>query len=215
MNVKVFLVDDHPIFRDGLRQAISRLPGFTVVGEASTVAAAVHLGVEHAPDLVVMDVHLPDGSGLAATKQILAALPATKVIMLSSDPNRRLVDEALQTGACGYIWKQGVAAELIQAIEMVMAGRLYLSPELSTAILEDYRLGLSPGATSAKPRLSARDIQLLKLVAEGHRNKEIAVQMELTPKSVEAYRSRLMKKLECHSPAELVRFAIREGIVPA
>jgi DNA-binding NarL/FixJ family response regulator len=185
-----------------------------VVGEASTAAAA-RKGVELAPDLVIMDVHLPDGSGVAATREILAALPATKVIMLSSDNNRSLVDEALHAGACGFIWKQGVASELLAAIEMVMAGRLYLSPELTAGILEDYRSGLGVKSSSAKPRLTARDKDLLKLVAEGHRNKEIAAQMLISPKSVEAYRSRLMKKLGCHSPADLVRFAIREGIISA
>jgi DNA-binding NarL/FixJ family response regulator len=215
MSVKVLIVDDHPIFRDGLRQVIAGLPTFLVVDEAATVAAAVHKGVELAPDLVIMDVHLPDGSGVTATRDILAALPATKVIMLSSDNNRSLVDEALYAGACGFIWKQGVASELLSAIEMVMAGRLYLSPELTAGILENYRSGLGMTPRSAKPRLTARDKELLKLVAEGHRNKEIATQMDISPKSVEAYRSRLMKKLGCHSPADLVRFAIREGIISA
>lgn len=215
MNLKVFLVDDHPIFRDGLRQAMARQPGFAVIGEASTGAMAVKLAGELVPDLIIMDVHLPDANGIAVTREIVNVLRSVKVIMLSSDGDRGLVDEALQAGACGYVWKQTVAEELVRAIEMVMAGRLYLSPELSAGILEDYRLALVQDPESDKARLSERDKQLLKLVAEGRRNKEIAVELAISPKSVEACRSRLMKKLECRSTAELVRYAIREGVVSA
>ena len=215
MNAKILLVDDHPMFRDGLRQAICRQPKLSILAEASTGAAALKLAAASPPDLVVMDVHLPDMSGLKVAREILQILPAAKIIILSGDASRPLVEEALQAGACGYIWKQGAAEELMRAIELVLAGKLYLSPEVSTDILADYRKGLAGEAVGFRLSLSQREGELLKLVAEGRRNKEIADELAISVKSVEACRSRLMKKLNCTSAAELVRYAIREGIVAA
>ncbi len=213
MNLKIFLVDDHPMMRSGLRQAMAHRPDLVVAGEASTGASALQAAVELVPDLIVMDVHLPDMTGIEVTRKILAVLPSVKVVVFSGDPARTLVDEALQAGACAYILKQGAAEQLIQAIDLVMAGKLYLSPEVNAGILEDYRKALTAETPPSKPLLSERDKQLLRLIAEGQRNKEIATQLSLSTKSVEVYRSRLMKKLNCSSPAELVRYAIREGIV--
>jgi len=215
MNVKVLLVDDHPMLRDGLRQAMARHPKFIVAGEASTGANALKLAAELAPDLIVMDIHLPDMNGLEVTRQILALQPSVHILVFSGDAARSVVDEALQAGACGYIWKQSAAEELIRAVEMVMAGKLYLSPEVSSGIFEDYRKSLVQETDPCEPLLSQRDRQLLRLVAEGRRNKEIAVELAVSPKTVEAYRSRLMKKLGCSSSADLVRYAIREGIATA
>jgi len=203
------------MLRNGMRQAIAQQPDLTVVGEASTGAAALKLVAELAPDVVVMDVHLPDLNGIEVTRRILRLLPAVKVVVFSGDAARSLVDEAIQAGACGYIWKQSATEELIRAIEVVMTGKLYLSPEVSAGIMEDYRKSLVGESEPAKPLLSDRDKQLLRLVAEGRRNKEIAVHLTLSPKSVEAYRSRLTKKLGCSNSADLVRYAIREGIVSA
>jgi DNA-binding NarL/FixJ family response regulator len=215
MNVKVLLVDDHPMLRDGLRQALARHSKFIVAGEASTGASALKLAVELALDLVVMDLHLPDMSGIEVTRQILRIRPSVSILVFSSDAARSMVDEALQAGACGYLWKQSASDELIRAVEMVTAGKLYLSPEVSSGILEDYRKGLVEDTNPSKPCLSERDKQMLRLVAEGRRNKEIAVQLAISAKTVEAYRSRLMKKLGCSNSADLVRYAIREGIATA
>jgi DNA-binding NarL/FixJ family response regulator len=215
MNVKVLLVDDHPMLRDGLRQALARHPKFIVAGEASTGANALKLTAELVPDLIVMDLHLPDMNGIEVTRQILRNRPSVQILVFSSDAARSAVDEALQAGACGYIWKQSASDELIRAVEMVTAGKLYLSPEVSAGMLEDYRRGLAQEAEPTKPLLSTRDRQLLRLVAEGRRSKEIALQLGISPKSVEAYRSRLMKKLSCSNAADLVRYAIREGIATA
>lgn len=215
MNVKLLLVDDHPMLRDGLRQALARHPQFIVAGEASTGANALKLTAELVPDLIVMDLHLPDMNGIEVTRQILRNQPSVRILVFSSDAARSAVDEALQAGACGYIWKQSASDELIRAVEMVTAGKLYLSPELSAGMLEDYRRGLAQEAEPAKPLLSTRDRQLLRLVVEGLRSKEIALQLGISPRSVEAYRSRLMKKLSCSNAADLVRYAIREGIATA
>lgn len=201
------------MLRHGMRQALAQLPQLTLMGEASTAAEALKLTQELAPDLVVMDVHLPDLSGIEASRRIFASRPSTKVIIFSSDPARSLVNDALQAGVCGYVLKSGLVEELVHAIELVMEGKLYVSPELNTAILEDYRRNLSGEAASPKPILLAREREMLRFVAEGQRNKEIAGQLSISIKSVEAYRSRLMKKLGCSNSAELVRYAIREGIV--
>ena len=201
------------MLRKGLHQALAQQLNLTVVGEASTGANALKLAAELAPDLIVMDVHLPDMNGVEATRRILGVLPSAKVVVFSGDADRSLVDGALQAGACGYIWKQSAVDELIRAIEIVMAGKLYLSPEVSAGILEDYRKGLSAESEPSKPLLSERETQLLRLIAEGRRNKDMAVQLELSPKSIETYRARLMKKLGYSSTADVVRYAIREGII--
>lgn len=212
MEVKLLLVDDHPMLRQGVRQGVAQLPRLTLVGEASTGAQALKLAGELTPDLVLMDVHLPDMNGIELTRLMLKALPAIKVLIFSSDAGRALVDEALEAGACGYLWKSSVLEELTRAIDSVMAGKLYLSPEVSAGVLEDYRKSLVAEPEPSKPVLSERETQLLRLIAAGRRNKEIAAQLALSVKSIEAYRSRLMAKLGCASSADLVRYAIREGI---
>ena len=214
MNVKLLLVDDHPMLLLGLREAVAKHSHLTVLGEATTGAMALKLAGELAPDLVVMDVHLPDINGITVARQVFAAQPAVKVIIFSSDPSRSLVDDALQAGACGYVLKRSAVEELINAIDEVMAGKLYLSPAVGAGILEDHQTSLRREADPLKPILSNTEKQLLRLIAVGLKNKEIAIRMKLSPNSIEAYRQRLTKKLGVHSTAELVRFAIREGIAP-
>jgi DNA-binding NarL/FixJ family response regulator len=211
--IKIFLVDDHGMLRSGVRHVIATRPNMVIVGEASDGATALKLLAELQPDLVIMDMHLPDMSGIELTRQVLAKWPAIKVNFFSGDADRSLVDEALEAGACGYVWKQGLADELMTAIETVMAGKLYLSPEVNAAVLQEYRNSLGKKETPSKVVPSEQEKRLLTLIAAGQRNKEIAAQLKLSPKSVEAYRSRLMKKLNCPSTAELVRYAIREKIV--
>jgi len=212
MNAKVLLVDDHPMLRRGLREAVARQPHLTVVGEASTGALALTLARELTPDLVVMDIHLPDIDGIEVTRQMLKATPALKIVIFSAETSRPYVDQALQSGASGYLSKTRPVEEWILAIDLVMEGKPYLSPDVNAGILEDYRKSLVEGREPSKPLLSEREKQLLRLVAEGRRNKEIAARLAVSAKSVETYRSRLMKRLGCSSPAELVRYAIREGI---
>ncbi len=213
MNVRLLLVDDHPLLLRGLSEALAQKPNLTVVGQALTGTLALQLARELTPDLVVMDIHLPDMNGLEAARQMLRALAAIKIVIFSSDAARPLVDEALQAGACGYLSKSSDVDELLHAIDLVMEGRLYLSAEVSASILEDYRKSLLEKPEPSKPVLSEREKHLLRLVAEGRRNKDMAESLAVTLNSVETYRSRLMKKLGCPSTADLVRYAIREGIV--
>jgi DNA-binding NarL/FixJ family response regulator len=215
MNVKILIVDDHPMIRHGLSDVVKQRPNLTWVGEAPTGAAGLALARELSPDLAVMDIHLPDMSGLEATRQMFTFLPLIKVLIFSGETGREFVDESLLAGAHGYLSKSSAPEELVQAIDAVMAGRLYLSPQVSDGILEDYRQKLVTGSEPEKPVLSERERHVLQLVAEGRRNKEIADALTLSTKSVEALRYRIMKKLKCSSAAELVRYAVRAGIAAA
>lgn len=215
MKLRTLVVDDHPLMLGGLRQALQAEPNIELVGDATNGANAVKLALELSPDLIVMDLHLPDITGIEATQQIVESRPDCKVVIFSGDANRSLVDAALRAGASAYLVKYSVAGELLQAIKLVMQGRLYLSPEVSSFIVEDYRKSLTGNEPAQKLALTNRERQLLKLVADGRRNKEIAEDMNISANSVETYRARLMKKLGCSSTAELVRYAIREGVADA
>ena len=199
---------------NGLRQALSEHSNLKLMGEAATGTEAMRLARELTPDLVVMDIHLPDLSGIEATRQILKAQPSVKVLIFNKDADSTMVQEALQAGASGYVLKKGTVAEFIDAIGVVMGGKLYFSAEVSVGIAEDYQKTLIGKSEPTKPVLSEREKQLLRLIAQGRRNKEIAAKLKLSPNSIETYRARLMKKVGYRNTAELVRYAIREGIAP-
>ena len=200
------------MMRKGLRQAISKQPHLILVGEAASGELALELAQKLRPDLVIIGVHLLAMDGIEATRQILKALPATKILVFSNESAGARVDEALQAGAHGFIFKRRPVADLTHAIDEVMAGRLCLSPELSAAIVENYQSKLVGKLAPSKSILLPREKQLLRLISAGKRNKEIATELKLSPNSIETYRARLMKKILCRSTAELVRYAIREGI---
>jgi DNA-binding NarL/FixJ family response regulator len=214
MNTKLLLVDDHPMLLNGLRQALSQQSNITLAGECATGEEAVQLAKKLTPDLVVMDIHLPVMNGIAAARQILKDQPLIKILLFTGDANHLLVQEGLQAGASGYVLKKGKVAELIYAIQVVMEGGLYVSVEVSAGIVDDYQQALIGKAEPPQPVLTEREKELLRLIAEGRRNKEIATSLKLAPNSVETYRTRLMKKILCRSTAELVRYAIRQGIAP-
>ena len=211
--LRILLVDDHTILRHGLHLMLSKLPGIQAVDEAGNCLAALDQIAAHSPDLVIMDAHLPEINGVEGTRRILAQHPAVKVIILSGDSSASLILEALRAGALAYVIKENAPEEITRAIQAVMAGKGYFSPEVAASIARQCRENLLiPAPTPDKPALSDHEKRLLQLIALGKRNKEIAVQLNVATKSVEAYRSRLMAKLGCASPAELTRFAIREGI---
>ena len=212
MSAKILLVDDHPALRRGLSDAIARNTALTLVGEASTGASALRLAQDLVPDVIIMDIHLPDMNGIDVTEQILHAMPSLKIIIFSSEVSRPYIDKALQTGVCGYLSKRSALDELLQGIDLVLEGRLYLSSDVSAGILEDYQKSLLGESEPQRAGLTERERELLRLVAQGQRNKEIADSLGISVKSVEANRSRLMQKLGCSNSAELVRYAIREGI---
>ena len=209
---RILLVDDHCIMREGLALLLARADGFEVVGQAGTSEEAVAGAAALNPDVVVMDVHLGGVSGIETCRRILARLPGVRVVFLSSDGSPDLVGRALQAGGTGYVLKDEAGQELVGAIHTVLKGRVHLNADLTAALIRAQGLAQFPGRACD---LAERDMTLIRLIADGLRNKEIAVRMELGIKSVEAMRSRLMTRLGVSSPAELVRLAIREGIVKA
>ena len=167
------------------------------------------------PDIIVADIHLPDGDGIELAVRIKALCPAAKVVFLSSDADFALVRRALDAGGNGYLLKDSAPQELTRAIEAAMKGSVYLSPEIASALVEDYRQRNDESAKPEPTQLSKREKEVLRLIAEGFRNKEIANRLGVSVKSIETYRRRLLTKLGYTSTAELVRHAIREGIISA
>lgn len=210
--VRILLVDDHEMMRKGLLLLLQSQPDVSVVGEASSAPDALAQVRAQQPGLVIMDVHLPDTDGIETSRQILAEFPATKIVALSADPDLALVNAALQAGVAAYLTKDCGPDELLKAIRAALENRIYLSPDVASVVVHDYMRTVIHKSSSDRPRLSDREQQLLKLVAEGKRNKEIATVLNVGVKSVETYRSRLMKKLGCSSTVELTRYALREGI---
>lgn len=210
--IKILLVDDHRLMREGLRALLQQQPGLHVVGEAGESRSAVEQVHTTQPDVVIMDVHLPGENGIEVSVQLRAEFPHLKVIILSGDTELATIKKALQASVAGYLTKNDPPEEVIRALREVMDHRIHLSPEISGLVAQDYAHTLTHQPPVEKPTLSERERQLLRLVAEGKRNKEIAAALQVTAKSVETYRSRLMHKLNCNSAAELTRYALREGI---
>jgi DNA-binding NarL/FixJ family response regulator len=213
MSTRILIVDDHQMMCDGLHLLLEKYPGAEVVGSCGDSATAFRMSGELRPDLVLMDVDLTDGSGIALTRRIREAYPEVKVLVLTGRLEHNLVTEAKEAGARGYLVKTNASAELLDTIRTLLAGGLHFSGGPSIA-----QEPSAPPATLAdetirvRQTLPARESQVLALLIRGLRNKEIAVELTLGVKTVETYRSRLMKRFGCASPAELVRHAIRLGL---
>jgi DNA-binding NarL/FixJ family response regulator len=212
MSIKVLLVDDHVLIREGLRSLLEKQPDVQVVGEAEDGRRALELVAELSPDIVIMDVTMPRLGGIEATRQVTTEFPSVKVIALSIHSKRRFIADMLSAGAVGYILKECLFDELVQAIQTVAAGGRYLSPRITDLVVDDYVKRLSGGAESPLESLSGREREVLQLVAEGKSTKQIAVELHVSAKTIEANRRQIMEKLDMHSVAELTKYAIREGI---
>ena len=212
MSIKVLLVDDHALIREGLRSLLEKQPDVQVVGEAEDGRRAYELVAELSPDIVIMDVTMPRLGGIEATRQITSEFPSIKVIALSIHSKRRFVADMLSAGAAGYILKECLFDELVQAIQAVVAGGRYLSPRITDVVVDDYVKRLSGGVDSPLASLTGREREVLQLVAEGKSTKQIAVELHVSTKTIEANRRQIMEKLDMHSVAELTKYAIREGI---
>jgi DNA-binding NarL/FixJ family response regulator len=227
--MKVLLADDHRIVREGLKSLLAAQPDMQVVAEASDGRQAVQMAREMTPDVVVMDVAMPQLNGIEATRQIAADEPGMKVVALSMHSDRRFVSEALKAGASGYVLKDGAFDELVSAIRAVVSDRVYLSPRVAGVVVEDYVRRLpargsgnggyapQPGADEAARRgafdaLTPREREVLQLMAEGYATKEVAHRLHVSVKTVETHRRQIMEKLDLHSVAELTKYAIREGL---
>jgi DNA-binding NarL/FixJ family response regulator len=225
--MKVLLADDHRIVREGLRSLLEDQGDIQVVGEADNGRAALEMAAEHEPDVVVMDVAMPQLNGIEATRRLMNDQPDTKVVALSMHSDRRYVSEALKAGATAYLLKDGAFDELVTAIRAVVANKVYLSPRVAGVVVDDYVRRLpgdkadgngagadapSGGPSNAFQKLTAREREVLQLMAEGYATKEIATRLHVSVKTVETHRRQLMEKLQLYSVAEVTKYAIREGL---
>jgi two-component system response regulator NreC len=207
-SIRVFVADDHQIVLQGLKTILDR-EGFEIVGEASDGAQAVAQALDLQPDLIVMDISMPVMTGIEAAAQIRRAIPSAKIILLTVHTENRYILEALRSGIRGYVLKSRAASELIDAIREILNGRVYLSPGISQTVVEAY-LQQNTGESES---LTRRELQVLQLVAEGKTTKEIATSLAVSAKTADSHRSNIMHKLNLHSVADLVRYAIRRGLV--
>ncbi len=214
MSIRVLIADDHKIMLAGLRSLLEKQTDFEVVGEADNGRKAVQMAQEKKPDVVVMDVSMPDLNGIEATTQIIESLPETRVIALSMHSDKRFVMGMLRAGASGYLLKDCASQELANAIVQVAGGKKYLSPEITGVVIDDFLLGRgsSEEVATAASQLSPREREVLQLIAEGWSTKQIASHLYVSIKTIETHRRQIMKKLDLHSIADLTKYAIREGL---
>jgi DNA-binding NarL/FixJ family response regulator len=214
MTIKVLLADDHKIVREGLRSLLEREPDIDVIAMADNGRMAVQLAGELIPDVAVIDVAMPDMNGIEATRRIILENPEIRILTLSMHSARRFVTEALSAGAKGYLLKDCASEELVRAIRTVASNETYLSPKVAGLIVKDYLKRSPESAPATASHLSAREREVLQLIAEGQSTKEIAFTFGVSVKTVETHRQQIMRKLNLHSVAELTRYAIREGLTP-
>ena len=207
--IRILLADDHALVRQGFRMILGAQPDMEIVGEAGNGREALELAEKLTPDIVVMDVAMPELNGIEATRRLFAANPHIRVIALSMHKDSVYVREILRAGARGYLLKDSGADDLVKAIRAVAGGESYLSPAVSNAVLDDYRKHV----TNPIDLLTSREREVLQMLAEGKTNKEIAVVLNLSVYTVDAHRGRIMEKLNLHSINELVRFALRNGLI--
>ncbi|HSA78187.1 MAG TPA: response regulator transcription factor [Nitrospirota bacterium] len=212
MKIKVLLADDHVMMRGGLRMLLEQHAELAVVGEAEDGRETVRLAKKLLPDVVVMDIAMPDMNGIEATRQLFADRPGVKVIALSMHSDRHFVSEMLKAGATAYLLKQCAVDELITAIKTVLKNQTYLSPCISGVVVDHFVRNTSKSGSSVFSQLSDREREVLQLITEGKTSKEIASQLNLSIKTVEAHRMNIMEKLDIHTVAELTKYAIREGL---
>ena len=214
MPTKVLLVDDHAIIRQGLSSLLEKQPDIVVVGGVEDGRQAIDTVRKLAPDLVIMDISMPNLNGIDATRKIAEETSGVKIIALSIHSSSRFVAEMLKAGASGYILKDCLFDELIEAIRTVIGGGIYLSPKITGVVIDDYVQRLSNQCQPNGPTLGDREREVLQLLAEGKSTKEIALLLHVSAKTIESNRRNIMDKLRINSVAELTKYAIREGITP-
>ena len=208
--IEVLLADDHAVVRDGLRVLLEAQPDISVVGDVANGREAVRFVMQQHPDVVVLDIAMPELNGIEATQQIHDGSPSTQVLILSMHSTSEHIFRALQAGARGYLLKESAGTEVVDGVRVVHAGRRYLSQKIASAVLDDYISERSRG--SPLDNLSPRERQILQLVVEGKSSAEAAAMLFLSPKTVDTYRSRMMQKLGISDLASLVKFAIHHGV---
>ncbi len=207
--IRILLADDHAVVRQGFKMILEAQPDMEIVGEAGNGREAVETAEKLRPDVVVMDVAMPELNGIEAARRLVDTNPHAKVLALSMHKDSVYVREILRAGARGYLLKDSVAADLVAAVRAVASGQSWLSPAVSNAVLDDYRRHV----TNPIDLLTSREREVLQMLAEGKTNKEIAGVLNLSVYTVDAHRGRIMEKLNLHSINELVRFAVRNGLI--
>lgn len=212
--IRILLADDHNIIRSGLRLLLEQQPDFKVVAEAADGREAVALAAKHHPEVVVLDIGMPQLNGIEATREIVAAEPQAQVVILSMHADEGYVLRALKAGARAYILKNAAEADLIRAVRSVSEGKSFFSPTISKLLLEDYvRQIRDKEVEDSYDLLTSRERQILQLIAEGRSNKEVANILELSPFTVETHRGNILQKLNLHGVPELILYAVRKGII--
>ena len=215
MSIRIIIADDHKIMREGLSALISNEMGMEVIGEAEDGQSAVRMARKLTPDVIVMDIGMPELNGIECTRQVLSENPDIRVLVLSMHSDRRFVTEMLRAGASGYLVKDSAFDELIRAVRTVANGRSYLSAEIADSVINNF-VRRPPDAvddeSSAFSVLTTREREVLQLLAEGKTTKEIAAALFVSVKTIETHRRNIMKKLDLHSVAELTKYAVREGL---
>lgn len=212
--IRVLLADDHTILRAGLKMMLNAQPDIEVIGEASDGRQALQEAQRLLPDVIIMDITMPDCNGIEATRQVKRLLPETRVLVLTMHENEEYLFQMLRAGASGYMLKEAADTELISAIRVVSSGRFYLSPSAQSMMVSDYLQRVRTGEErDSYGALTEREREILKLVAEGHTNNQIAERLFISPKTVDTHRTHIMDKLNLHSRAELVKYAMRRGLL--
>jgi two-component system response regulator NreC len=212
--MKILLADDHKLIREGLRLLLEKLGRITIVGEADNGISAVRLARDLKPDLVLMDIAMPDLNGIEATRRIRAEAPGVKVIALSMHTDKRFVRHMFAAGAAGYVLKGSAFEEVSLAIKAVAMGRLYISPKITDQVVAEYVKQLAKPLAGEESPLSGREREVLQMLAEGKSSRKIAERLHVSVTTVDTHRKHIMDKLGFRSIAELTKYAVREGLTP-
>ena len=212
MSIRVLLSDDHRIMREGLRSLLEKEPDIELVGEAEDGRSTLKLASRLKPQVVVMDISMPDLNGIDATRKLLEKLPSVKVLALSMHTDQRFIEGMLRAGATGYLPKDCASEELVRAIRTVLSNQTYLSPSIADVVRRDYLSQRREADISVSGVLTEREREVLQLMAEGKNTKEIASRLQVSVKTIETFRQHIMQKLNLYSLAELTKYAIREGL---
>jgi two-component system response regulator NreC len=212
MMTKVLIADDHAIVRTGLRSLLSSEPSLDLVAEATGGYETIHLVMEYHPDILVLDLSMPDLDGIEVTKQLIPLYPDLKVLILTLHEDDALLREAIKSGASGYILKRAAESELISAIQIVMRGDMYVDPSMLRNLFEEEPKSVPTGVESAEP-LTPREIEVLKLIVQGYTNRQVGEELNISVRTVEGHRANLFGKLGLRTRVDLVRFAREHGLL--